>query len=157
MSNNANPHMDTLGLPAPQRPATGMSPLDAPSPERDGYEYTLPARIMETPAWQRYAAGFGFTEADLVFVMGEPTTADEGNAAKFAPNNTVGMLSRLEQLCLLRVGARPVRRNQTLIDNWYKAIGHPGRKIVEAAFLKMYQVDPAEVEGVLASGKPITV
>lgn len=151
----SNPHTDPMGLPAPTR-AVPTSPLDAPSPERDGYEYTLPARLMETPAWQRYAAG-KFTERDLVFVMGEPTTKDEADAAKFAPNNTVGMLSRLEQYCLLKIGDRLVKRNQQLLDDWYKAIGRPGRAIVESAFLKMYQAEPGEVEAVLASGKPITV
>jgi hypothetical protein len=153
---NANHHQDSLGLPAPQRPAAGTSPLDAPLQERDGYEYRLPDRILNTPAWERYAAG-KFTADDLTFVMGEPTTKDEADAAKFAPNNTVGMLNRLEQYCLLRIGNRPVRRNQDLLDNWYKAIGRQGRSIVESAFLKMYQIDPAEVEQVLAAGKPITV
>lgn len=153
---NANPHQDSLGLPAPQRPVAGTSPLDAPMQERDGYEYCLPEKIMETPAWKRYAPG-KFTAADLVFVMGEPTTKDEADAAKFAPNNTVGMLNRLEQYCILRIGGRPVRRNQEFLDSWYKAIGRPGRAIVESAFLKMYQVDPGEVEQVLAAGKPVTV
>jgi hypothetical protein len=153
---NANHHQDSLGLPVPSRQAAGTSPLDAPPVERDGYEYTLPQRIMFSPAWQRYAAG-KFTERDLVFVMGEPSAKDEADANKFAPNNTINMLSRLEQLCLTKIGDRLVRRNQTLIDDWYRAIGRPGRAIVEATFMRMYQVDPAEVEGVLAEGKPVTV
>lgn len=153
----SNQHIDQMGLPAPQQrnPVT-LGPAEAPSPERDGYEYVLPHRIMELPSWQRY--GTQFTEADLSFVMCEPTTKDEDDATKFAPpNNMVAMMNRLEQLCLHRIGGRMVRRNQTLIDAWYKAIGHVGRKIVEATFLKLYQVDPAEVEGVLAAGKPVTV
>lgn len=151
---NSIPHTDALGLPSPRAAASG--PLDAPSQERDGYEYTLPARILSTPSWQRYAPG-KFTEADLTFVMGEPTTKDEADAAKLAPNNTVAMLNKLEQYCILRIGTRAVRRNQQLLEDWYRAIGRAGRTIVESAFLKMYQVDPSEVEGVLAAGKPITV
>lgn len=150
-----NPHTDSLGLPSPQRSAAG-SPLEAPVAERDGYEYTLPARIMESPQWQRHAAGH-FNERDLTFVMAEPSPKDEEDAAKFAPNNTVAMLTRLEKYCLIKIGDRLVRRNEQLLERYYKAIGAPGRRIIEAIFLRMYQVDPAEVEGVIAAGKSVSV
>lgn len=144
---------DPIGLPSPQRAAS--TPLDAPPAERDGYEYTLPQSILQSPAWQRH--GGKFSERDLTIVMVEPGPKDETDAAKFAPNNAELMINRLEQTCLWKIGDRLVRRNQDLLDSYYRAIGIIGRKTIEQIFIRMYQVDPGQIEAVISAGKPVTV
>lgn len=135
------PNDPGLGLPT----AAGLPTEKA----RPYLEYTLPADKLGL-AWP----DSGFTDADRTFRLVEITPRQQDQAAKIAGNNPSKLGRELMFAALWDVGGWKTRRERDRLEKWWEAIGSKGRRLVEAAFMKMQSVEDDEVDSFLASGRP---
>lgn len=117
--------------------------------ERPHVLYTLP----ETMVGLEFGAS-GFTDSDRTFGMAEITPRQQDQAAKAANGNPSILSRELIFASLYKIGDWYPRDDRERLSKWWDAIGSKGRRLVEAAFLKMQSVEEADVENFLASGKP---
>jgi len=133
-----------LGLPTAGRSAALPTERDRPF-----MEYTLPEAHL--------GLGWGsseFGDADRTFRLVEITPRQQDQAAKVAGNNPSALGRELMFHALWQVGDWKTRRERDRLNRWWDAIGSKGRRLVEAAFMRMQSVEEADVDSFLDSGKP---
>lgn len=133
-----------LGLPKP-----GTANPTPTTAERPHVLYTLPPNMV---GLEFAAKGFG--DDDRTFAMAEVTPKQQDHAAKVANGNPSVLSRELIFASLYKVGNWRPRDDRERLAQWWDAIGSKGRRLVEAAFLKMQSVEEADVENFLASGRP---
>lgn len=134
-----------LGLPSA---STGGVNTD---PDRPHITYTLPEAHLGLSFGTK-----GFKEADRTFKLVEVSPRQQDRAAKVANGNASILGRELMFSALWRVGDWKPQRDRDRLVDWWDAIGGKGRRLVEAAFLKMQSVEEADVENFLASGQAST-
>jgi len=105
--------------------------------ERPFIEYTIPESMVGL-GW----GSSGFSEADRSFKMTEISPRQQDHAAK------------LMFAAVWQVGEWKAARERAKLEAWWDAIGSKGRRLVEAAFMRMQSVEEVDVEMFLSSGKP---
>ncbi len=132
-------------------PGLGL-PIKAGSPlqtelARPYISYTLPPKMVGL-RWDE----LGFTDADRAFKMTEISPGQQDRAAKLANGNGSILGKELMYSSLYRVGAWKPQSSRDRLDQWWDAIGSKGRRLVEAAFMKMQSVDEVDVDTFLDTG-----
>ena len=121
--------------------------------KRHAKQFTLPRSIAASSEWKTSA----LPEADLTFVLAEPTTADEENARKFAKGDPIKYSDRLLEICTIKIGNEMTHMNHARITGWQDAIGPKGRKLVEGKWMECYQVSAEEAAEMDATEKEVFV
>jgi len=134
------------GLGIPNRGAASGLITDKARPH---IEYTLPASMVGIAF-----SAEGFSDEDRTFKMIEITPRQQDHAAKVANNNPSILSRELLYAAIWKIGGWTTRDNREKLTKWWDAIGSKGRRLVEAAFMKMQSVEEADVENFLAAGKP---
>lgn len=133
-------HDPGLGL-----PSTGL----ATDKSRPFLEYTLPAAKLGL-GWPDSE----FADSDRTFRLVEITPRQQDQAAKIAGNNPSKLGRELMFASLWEVGGWKTRRERDRLDRWWEAIGSKGRRLVEAAFMRMQSVEDDDIDSFLDSGRP---
>jgi hypothetical protein len=150
MPNDKDPMGLLQGAGAAAQPANILKP---PVREVDGYEFTLPTRLLDTAPAKRY----GLLEKDLTFVFIEPTPSIEKSAKKFAGGDPEKFGERIMDMCLYSIGGEVVNLNQSRMDSWYLQIGTTGRHLVKTIYLRNFAtVTDDDINAVEASKKAVT-
>ncbi len=134
-----------LGLPTSQLP-THETVADI---ERPHIRYEIPEAFIGLAFEAK-----GFSAEDRVFRMIEITPEQQDRAAKVANNNPSVLSRELMYAAIWKVGSWNGRDNRSRLGEWWSAIGAKGRRLVEAAFMRMQSVEETDVESFLAAGKP---
>lgn len=117
--------------------------------DRPFIQYTLPENMVGL-RWTE----LGFTADDRVFKMSEITPRQQDKAAKLANGNNSVLGRELMFASLYRIGAWKPQRNRDRLTQWWEAVGSKGRRLIEAAFMKMQSVEETDVDSFLDSGVP---
>jgi len=117
--------------------------------ERPFIEYTIPESMVGL-GW----GSSGFSEADRTFKMTEISPRQQDHAAKIAGQNASALGRELMFAAVWQVGEWKAARERAKLEAWWDAIGSKGRRLVEAAFMRMQSVEEVDVEMFLSSGKP---
>lgn len=117
-------------------------------PEVPFIEYHLPSTMLGL-GWE----DTDFGERDQVFRLAEVSPEKQDHAAKIANGNQSILGRELLFAAIYQVGDWKTGRNRERLAAWWRAIGNKGRRLVEAAFVKMQSVDEVDVETFLDSGK----
>ena len=144
------PNDTGLGLPSSPSPAPQTRARDPFAvPEIPFISYTLPAGMVGL-GWD----DTDFTEKDLTFRLAEVSPEKQDHAAKIANGNQSVLGRELLYAAIYQVGEWKTARNRERLVSWWRAIGNRGRRLVEAAFVKMQSVEEVDVETFLDSGQP---
>ena len=136
-----------LGIPASTtKKIPGVGPT---SRDRDYLEYTLPEQHVGL-GWPSSE----FQASDLTFKLVEVSPRQQDQAAKIAGQNASALGRELMFAALWQVGDWSTRRERDRLDRWWAAIGSKGRRLVEAAFMRMQSVEEVDIDRFLASGRP---
>lgn len=136
------------GMPAPTRDARE---------ERLSEEFTLPAGVTTTLSWRsfRMADGSPAPESWLTFRMSELTPQDQADALRLARDggNSVVTMELVFKV-VVSLGGEPTRGRRDMMEQWWKALGPKGRKLVETSFMDLSAPTEEEVATFRASRKP---
>lgn len=127
-----------------------MADVTAPDagPKRPAWRYTIPAHLVSKGFHDR-----GFSEKDRTFILQEIGIADQDRCARNAGGNP-SVLTRLMIFASIRkIGDKG--RHHDLLESWWDAIGGPGRRLVEGAFMDHNSVGEGDLQSFLGSAEPV--
>ena len=144
------------GLPAGALPnAAPATPAAAPTVAIPRYRtrYRIPRDVVNPDFFKT------FSESDLTFELCELSLEDQDHCAKNANGNASVMTRLLVFASVVKVGkgkeARTLYRQYEPVEEWYRAMGRRGNRLVQDAFTEKHSVPEGVTQMFLAGAEPV--